>query len=1024
METYRDAHSEELLKTKGKAAVGEPQGKGAESRAPGQVSELEGPNSEMPPAGPGKFKKTALKLFGGKRSICTLPSFLGGGRSKGPGKGAAKRGLSKSKTHDGLQEASQESEPVPLSVKGANHNSPLAGSLHLLPSSLSSHGTLEAGTCLKKSPPGGPEKPRPERVPTAPRPKKGLKGLFNSIRRHRKPKVPEPERSSPGKEGLEVPKEGPGEPLSLAPQPISRDECLPLLPSNAKSIELQGPEPDPPLPVVGEMSQENPEQFSDASISVPPPLEPNPEPGGPGDSSGPEGRGDEEEGEPSLGLSGDQLSLLFGDVTSLKSFDSLTGCGDIIAEQDVDSITESIISAERGPGRESVKRSSCLVTYQGGGEEMAMQEEMEEEEDEEEETMGHLSERANSAREEAPIYHLTRELGPHSCFLFEGAHSYSDPEPGELLTPQSDQQESAPNSDEGYYDSNTPGPDDDSGDGLGPGKKDQLPRDSYSGDALYEFFEPCDSLTGSPPGDEGLFDPPGPGPELFDNFLSFKPFPSSKGPDPSLGTMETEEERLVTIQRQLLYWELRRKRQEPQGPYPQREKPSEEHHERALGPFRKNTGGDPAALLPPGRNLNSVFSVAPVWKDFSSEEECYEWKGQGTCPLQLCPGDRVFEPGPEEAGFEEGSPGRTYGSYSPAESPEADSEDREEDPAVSFSQALVEFTSNGTLFSSLSGSSDSDSSFAQNLPVLPPMVTFDIADVEREGEGECEGPPEFHTDDEDFDVGYIPKETLDDLDERLFPGSFRGLPWGVGSLPRHLGLPGLSPPPLPPPMTLNRRSRSLDTETLELELAGSQLAPSYMESGKREEPEEGRWGWESPLDSYVEPPETYDWPVWARCSPPTGLSHGWQQPDVARTPFGSPACYGSLRGLAPRDSWDRGTQVRHQPVRPSHLDLQGGPCWNPQAQYAQAETKKQAFMMSLESKRPIKSLSPKLPVKCKSVGIIRGAPRSPQSWEEQPKWHHVHSRGTNTNMLKGRDNHGLSFPPSYPSSAMNVSTGK
>ncbi|XP_051824068.1 APC membrane recruitment protein 1 [Antechinus flavipes] len=1022
METYKDAHSEELTKTKGKAAGREQQGKGAESRALGQTPELEGPGSELPLAGPGKFKKTALKLFGGKRSICTLPSFLGGGRSKGPGKGAAKKGLSKSKTHDGLQEACQESDPP--SVKGANHNSPLASSPHLLPSSLNSHGALETETVLKKSLPSGPEKPRPERPSAAPRPKKGLKGLFSSIRRHRKSKALEPAQSFSDKEGLGPPKEGSGEPLGSAPQPITKDECSPLLPTKAKTVEVQGPELDPLPPVTTELFQENPEQLLSASSSVPLPLETNPEPSGPGDSPGLEVRGDEDEGETPLSLSGDQLNLLFGDVTSLKSFDSLTGCGDIIAEQDVDSISESVVSAERGPGRESAKRSSCLVTYQGGGEEMAMPEEMEEEEEEEEEeedeTMRHLSERADSAQEETAMYCLTRELVPHSCYLFEGAQPYANPEPAELLTPQSDQQESAPNSDEGYYDSNTPGPEDDCGDGLGPTKKDRLPRDSYSGDALYEFFEPCDSLTDSPPGDEGLFDPPGPGHELFGNFLSFEHFPPNKELDPFLGTMETEEERLVAIQRQLLYWELRRKRQEPQEPYPQREKPDEEHHKRLPGPCRKGPGGPPLA----GRNLNSVLPVAPVWRDFSPPEECYEWKDQSSCLLQLCPGDQVFESGPEETGFEGRSPNRTYHAYLPVESPEVDPEEREEDPAMSFSQALVEFTSNGTLFSSLSGSSDSDSSFAQNLPVLPPMVTFDIADVEREGEGECEGPPEFPTNEEDFDVGYIPKEALDDLDDRFFFSSFRGFPWGVGSLPRHLGLPGLSPPPLPPPVTLNRRSRSLDTETLELELTGSQLAPTYMESAKLAESREGRWEWESPFGSCLEPPEAYDWPAWTHCSPSTGPEHNWQQSDVARTPFGSPACYGSLQGLAPRDSWNPGPQVRQQAVRPSHLDLEGGPFWNPQAHYTQAEAKKQAFVMPLESKGPTRGFSSSLSAKCKSVGVIQGVPLSPQGWEEYPKWYSSQSRGTTTNQPKGRGNHGVPFPPSNPSSAMNVSTTK
>lgn len=65
----------------------------------------------------------------------------------------------------------------------------------------------------------------------------------------------------------------------------------------------------------------------------------------------------------------DQINLIYGDGESLKSFDSLTGCGDIIADRDDGSITESYVSEKISSS--AVKRSTCHVTYQGGGEEMA-----------------------------------------------------------------------------------------------------------------------------------------------------------------------------------------------------------------------------------------------------------------------------------------------------------------------------------------------------------------------------------------------------------------------------------------------------------------------------------------------------------------------------------------------------------------------------------------------------------------------------------------------------------------------------
>ncbi|KFW67258.1 APC membrane recruitment protein 1, partial [Pygoscelis adeliae] len=353
------------------------------------------PQQPQPP--PGKLKKTAFKLFGGKRSICTLPSFFGG-RNKGQGKVASKKGLSKCKTHDGLSGAAYDKGG------GVQLESPSEGSRDShpcpLPSSQSAHLAVDAGAKFDfgqqdSSPPGSIEgcekKPNGEKS-SFPRPKKGLKGFFNSIRRHRKSKVAECEKAE--------------------------------LPEWTRHSEEAGKAPG-----VGAESR-----------------------------GAAEGR----------------------DVTSLKSFDSLTGCGDDIAEPD---IAESTISVERS--RDAAKRSSCLVTYQGGGEEMAIPEEAEE----------YLHQIWNSGTAGDRSYGAqvvsSSSLETHASQEAE-AHPYvGDAMDGvDLLTPQSDQQESAPNSDEGYYDSTTPGPEDEAGDGLGEIKKDRLPRDSYSGDALYEFYEP------------------------------------------------------------------------------------------------------------------------------------------------------------------------------------------------------------------------------------------------------------------------------------------------------------------------------------------------------------------------------------------------------------------------------------------------------------------------------------------------------------------------------------------------------
>nr|XP_023416187.1 LOW QUALITY PROTEIN: APC membrane recruitment protein 2 [Cavia porcellus] len=75
-------------------------------------------------------------------------------------------------------------------------------------------------------------------------------------------------------------------------------------------------------------------------------------------------------------------------------------------------------------------------------------------------------------------------------------HPKEEPQPSEKEPP-----EGVPNSDQGYWDSTTPGPEEDAG--AGGGKRSGLPRDSDSGDALYDLYaEPDASPAGPPAGEE------------------------------------------------------------------------------------------------------------------------------------------------------------------------------------------------------------------------------------------------------------------------------------------------------------------------------------------------------------------------------------------------------------------------------------------------------------------------------------------------------------------------------------------
>ncbi|KAM8753293.1 APC membrane recruitment protein 1 isoform 1-T2 [Rhynchonycteris naso] len=1113
--------------------------KGAKSKA---VQPTEGSVSEPPSSGPGKLKKTAMKLFGGKKGICTLPIFFGGGRSKGFGKSSSKKGLSKSKTHDGLSEAVHSHEDI-LS-EGTSLSLPLPESPCQLPSSQSTHGALETGSKCKTSVSGVTEEAGAEKVSSAPKPKKGLKGFFSSIRRHRKNKVSGAEQSESGAKGPEEARTRPREHVSSVLLAHAEDILPDPRKENAKPQDAPGPKvssASEPFPAATEKADcEGPEKTVGVCASGL--LQPKHAL----ESSGPEDPHSPETGEkvvvgevnPPNGPVGDQLSLLFGDVTSLKSFDSLTGCGDIIAEQDMDSMTDSMASGGQRANRDGTKRSSCLVTYQGGGEEMALPDDEEEEEEEEEEEVDLEEEEEEIKVEEdddleylwanAQIYsrhnlnlgyHPTTSPGHQGYVLFDPVRSYPGLAPGDLLTPQSDQQESAPNSDEGYYDSTTPGFEDDSGEALGLVRRDCLPRDSYSGDALYEFYEPDDSLDNSPSGDGCLYDLHGRSSDVFNPFSNLEPFSSSRPP----GAMETEEERLVTIQKQLLYWELRREQLEAReaqearsqeanareiytlqthardahvremhtqeahsreararefyareactretcareaqarearareaqvrGVQARQEKPIVEYQMRPLGPSVMGlVAGASGASRTSHRGTTSAFpataSSEPDWRDFRPLEKRFEGtcskKDQSTCLMQLFQSDAMFEPDMQEANFG-GSPRRAYPTYSPPEEPEEEEIEKEGNATVSFSQALVEFTSNGNLFSSMSCSSDSDSSFTQNLPELPPMVTFDIADVERDGEGKCEENPEFHNEDiaaslEAFELGYYQKHAFNNYLSRFY----QGLPWGVNSLPRYLGLPGMHPRPPPAAMALNRRSRSLDTaETLELELSTSQLVQGYVGSDElqaqpedSDEEEEEEWGRDSPLSLYTEPPGAYDCPNWAPCPLTVGQDPAWissSQLDgpSSQSPYRQAACCippmaMSVLLAVPEPELRASGESRPQLARPSYLPLPMGPCYNLQPQASQSVRARSRDML-LPADEPSCSYGPgsfscsPLP-QAKPVGITHGIPQLPRARPEPPQPQPIHYGASTFALSKERAEQGASLPTSYSSTAIN-----
>lgn len=865
----------------------------------------------------GKQKKNPFKFFGGRKSICTLPSFFGG-KHKGLGKGNSKKSVTKSKTHDGISEVHAENEKEGYSDNTVSryHAGDLSTPGITLPSSHSADSGITSPVKLDfnyhdVSPMGSTEcfekKLNGDKSFSFPRPKKGLKGLFSSIRRHKKNKTPDPEkgerydhntqgiilkqfsRYSSADGGLQDSSEQPKisnlhSDVSTAPSLNVTVECekeeLPLDIAPHKTDELLVETNEVPSVDQKHDDDSKPDGFIDCSD--------------PKDDIADGGKSDSIDRD--LPSAGDQLSLMFEDVSSLKSFDSFTGCGDIIAEQDIDNISDNSISVERS--REATKRSSCLVTYQGGGEEMATPDDMEEEYLQQLLENGHEADASYGGEDEKEHDNMSKsftEMEPNA-YAMAAEDAFVDRSvlsTTELLTPQSDQQESAPNSDEGYYDSTTPGPDDDSGEGFS--QKERLPRDSYSGDALYEFYEPDDSLMSPAPGGESLYDSKAMCSEIFDQFFDFSlPLDSEliQNVERKKGATETEEERLAMIQKQLLFWERQReaamKGMDRLGKESfSKEKQNIECEIRTASLTGKNKGclNREQYLLPnvnkdgADKEMQNAQPEKLGWKDFEKTDSIkqggyvQDLKGKGFVE------DSGFELNVDSLGTQDQSvirmtnvPKLSNPNVTPADhlqnvfdsnfsSISGYRAENECEQAVNFSQTLVEFAKNGMLFSSISkriGSAGSSSSFHHNLNALPTMVTFDIVDVENEGEGECEQQLDLSPDEdavssfEGFDHSCV-QESLAECDEQLLQmdshHSFQSYNWGVASLPRHLDQYRLSPSS-PVPLSLNRRSKSLDTESLELELGSLHMPKSGPKSYDDLVPwEDGKNSWRCEVSS-------------------------------------------------------------------------------------------------------------------------------------------------------------------------------
>ncbi|XP_056603142.1 APC membrane recruitment protein 1 [Triplophysa dalaica] len=797
------------METTGSEAVGASGGQQSVSAS------HDAPQPQSPP--PVKIRRT-FKFFGGRKSICVLPSFFGS-RGKSQIKASSKTGLPKSQTYDGVSRACWED----------------------LGRGSSEVASRDFEFCSSCDPQKTPEDHGKSQ--SLPRQRRGLRGLFSSIRRHRKSKTAELDK----RETLEMSSSFrsetvPGALSSICACNDNHDDChgeesVADVPNQTTSIEcelpLAAPECTNDALLVPEKRRSRGEMDMRKRAEE--------------DEKGQESQNERREGLttyheplsaesemdrlaeqnmdelPAASCSSENVNLMFGDVSSLKSFDSLTGCGDIIADQDDVSVAESSVSAERG-SRNAGKRSSCFVTYQGGGEEMATPDEVDADYLQslwESETSNEVcyvpSDRGSDTLSLTPDQQISSILANSNSSPLGVTETLT----ADLLSPQSDRQESVPNSDEGYYDSTTPGQEEESREPH----QERLPRDSYSGDALYELFEPDDRILspGLPPkGAHQFVDA-----ALMGNKSPTNPLYTLASAALETGSMETEEERLSMIQHALLCCELQNLRS-----------PSKDrllyHTERYYD--------------------DTCLTV----DKFASEEvinQRYPQSPQRTQGLKETPLSRsqkqdsqLFGPlsdshVPEVSRLEQKSAAHTEHQSEDLELPARGRSQSKEELMVCFSQALVDFTKNTRLYcnstESLDGS-ESSSPFGPSLSALPTIVTFDVVDMENEGE--CEQQTDLVEEEEvlaspyepfEDDGCYLQQDAFAECDQPTFDAYEQSLllsnAWGIASLPRHLSL-GRPCPPVPAPLALNRRSRSLDTDSLEFQTSESYTSGTTYES--------------------------------------------------------------------------------------------------------------------------------------------------------------------------------------------------
>ncbi|XP_062433224.1 APC membrane recruitment protein 2 isoform X2 [Rhea pennata] len=453
----------------------------------------------------GKINKTAFKLFKRRKSGSPMPSIFGVKNKGGDGKGAAKTGMVRSKTHDGLADAvlesSKKEEPSGGGEQQSKDANPRAAAGLGVSSSSSVAKSHSFFSLLKKNGRSDNGKGESAEPRAGGRQKKGLKGIFSSMRWHKKDKNGKEERgeSSEIPSGLIMPGS-----LTASLECIKEETPKPLPETQNSAGEI-----------CIEPSVEKPGGDPHASAK-----EPDVRDGEPQDSSPPPGEDPPAAATRPEELCPERPDPGAGEVGTAKDA-AITGCGDIIADQEEEVGSGSGGCEKSTPGASKLgasKKHPTMVAYQGGGEEMATPDQVDdtylqefwdmlsqtEEHGPDTQMGGGGGGGGGGTRTPDGLKETRGTEGAQNRVVVKRSGLNQIPihvnHKEEQKGREKEQQEGVPNSDEGYWDSTTPGPEEDSTTSI---QKETIPRDSYSGDALYDLYaEPDENPPGGPSDEE------------------------------------------------------------------------------------------------------------------------------------------------------------------------------------------------------------------------------------------------------------------------------------------------------------------------------------------------------------------------------------------------------------------------------------------------------------------------------------------------------------------------------------------